>query len=277
MIESEIELVKKELAIDLGRGDLFSKLELFDDVISVDIKSKSDGIFAGEKYFKYICNMYNIKYELFVKDKDTIKKGQKLANLKANKSVILKTERSILNFIQHASGIASKTHNMMSLIKDYNVVLLDTRKTRPGLRVLEKYAVRCGGASNHRMGLDDCIMLKDTHFLGVSNWQEYVKELRKKIPFYTPIEIECDTIDEVKKALECDINAILLDNMDYETCKNAVLLRNEKARHIKLEASGNINENNIIFYAKTGVDAISSGCIIYDAIWLDFSMRPSNG
>lgn len=272
LIESEINLIKKELSDDLGRGDLFSQLGDF-SVISANLKAKDDGVFAGEPYFKEICKIQNIDYELFISDGKNFKKGDILANLKAPKNIILLTERTLLNFIQHASGIATKVASMKSLIKDYNVALLDTRKTRPGLRVFEKYAIRCGGGQNHRLGLDDCVMLKDTHLVGVSDLKAFIKELRSKIPYYAPIEIECDTLEQVKAAFNADVNAVLLDNMSPDECASIVKLRDSLGLKVLLEASGNINENTIVDYAKSGVDVISSGANIYKATWVDFSLR----
>lgn len=274
LIDSEIKLIQKELNDDLGRGDLFSQFGDFNE-IQASLKAKSDGVFAGEPYFKEICKMQNIQYELFIKDGEKFKKGSILATLKGKKNIILLTERTLLNFIQHASGIATKIYNMKKLIKDYDVALLDTRKTRPGLRVFEKYAIRCGGGQNHRLGLDDCIMLKDTHLVGVNDLVDFIKKLREKIPYYTPIEIECDTLEQVKEAFKTDINAVLLDNMTPIECANIVKLRNQLGLKIKLEASGNITEETIVEYAKSGVDVISSGANIYKATWVDFSLRLS--
>lgn len=272
LINSEIELIKKELNDDLGRGDLFSQLKNY-DIIKASLKAKSDGIFAGEPYFKEICKMQNIEYELFIKDGQSFKKGDILAKFKALKTTLLMSERTILNFIQHASGIATKVASMKALIKDYDVALLDTRKTRPGLRVFEKYAIRCGGGQNHRLGLDDCIMLKDTHLVGVKDLKAFIKELRSKIPYYTPIEIECDTLEQVKEAFNANVNAILLDNMSPQECEKIVKLRDSLGIKVILEASGDINENTIVEYAKSGVDVVSSGSNIYKATWVDFSIR----
>ncbi|WP_267524462.1 carboxylating nicotinate-nucleotide diphosphorylase [Campylobacter sp. MG1] len=274
LIDSEIKLIQKELNDDLGRGDLFSQLGEFND-INASLKAKSDGVFAGEPYFKEICKIQNINCELFIKDGEKFKKGDILAKLKGKKNIILLTERTLLNFVQHASGIATKVNKMKELIKDYNVALLDTRKTRPGLRVFEKYAIRCGGGQNHRLGLDDCIMIKDTHLAGVDNIVDFIKTLKTKIPYYTPIEIECDTLEQVKEAFKTDVNAVLLDNMSPKECADIVNLKNKLGLKIKLEASGNITEDTIVEYAKSGVDVISSGANIYKATWVDFSLRLS--
>jgi nicotinate-nucleotide pyrophosphorylase (carboxylating) len=159
------------------------------------------------------------------------------------------------------------------LIEGSGVVLLDTRKTRPQLRDFEKYASRVGGAINHRLGLDDCLMLKDTHLRTIDNLEEFVKKARKRISWVTKIEIECETFDQVKEAMHAGGDIIMCDNMTIEQIKEVVAFRNENYPHILLEASGNINLETIRSYASTGVDAISSGSIIHQATWLDFSMK----
>lgn len=265
-------LIKQALNEDLGRGDLFS-LFAKDKLMEARITCKDEGIFAGEIYIKELCKMQEIELNLLVKDSDEIKKGDVIANLKGSSNMLLKCERTMLNFIQHASGIATKTNKFVKALKGLDVKLLDTRKTRPGLRVLEKYAVRCGGATNHRLGLDDCLMLKDTHLRAVSDLSEFLEKARTKMPWTSKIEIECDNMQEVKAAMEAGADIIMCDNMKPDEICKIVKFRNENFPKVLLEASGNINENTIYEYAKTGVEAVSSGSLIHQAVWLDFSMR----
>jgi nicotinate-nucleotide pyrophosphorylase (carboxylating) len=153
------------------------------------------------------------------------------------------------------------------------VVLLDTRKSRPQLRDFEKYASRVGGAINHRLGLDDCLMLKDTHLKTIPDLKEFVKTARKRISWVTKIEIECETFEQVQEAMDAGADIIMCDNMNTEQIKQVVEFRNKNYPHILLEASGNVNLDTIRSYAMSGVDAISSGAIIHQATWLDFSMK----
>ena len=196
-----------------------------------------------------------------------------MAELEGKASILLSSERTFLNMLQHASGIATMANKYAKLIEGSGVVLLDTRKTRPQLRDFEKYASRVGGAINHRLGLDDCLMLKDTHLRTIDNLEEFVKKARKRISWVTKIEIECETFEQVKEAMHAGGDIIMCDNMTFEQIKEVVAFRNENYPHILLEASGNINLETIRSYASTGVDAISSGSIIHQATWLDFSMK----
>ena len=175
--------------------------------------------------------------------------------------------------LQHASGIATMANKYAKLIEGTGVVLLDTRKTRPQLRDFEKYASRVGGAINHRLGLDDCLMLKDTHLKTIDNLEEFIKKARKRISWVTKIEIECETFEQVKEAMHAGGDIIMCDNMNTAQIKEVVAFRNTNYPYILLEASGNINLDTIKEYATTGVDAISSGSIIHQATWLDFSMK----
>jgi len=153
------------------------------------------------------------------------------------------------------------------------VKLLDTRKTRPLLREFEKYAVRCGGGTNHRMGLDDCLMLKDTHLKTIDDLDAFMKEVRQKIPFTSKVEIECESLAMVKAAMKAGADIVMCDNMSLEETKEVVVYRNDNYPHILLEASGNVTLDTIRKIAHTGVDAISSGSVIHQANWIDLSMK----
>lgn len=264
--------VKNAIIEDNGRGDLF-----FDVApkgrFTAKAVSKSDGIVAGVQYAKVLARTEKFDCKFLKKDGDEIKKGDVIAELEGKASVLLSSERTFLNMLQHASGIATMANKYASLIKDTDVVLLDTRKTRPQLRDFEKYASRIGGSINHRLGLDDCLMLKDTHLRTIKDLKSFIKKARKRISWVTKIEIECETFEQVKEAMKAGADIIMCDNMTPKEIEEVVKYRNENFTHILLEASGNINLDTIQDYAKTGVDAISSGSIIHQATWLDFSMK----
>jgi len=266
------EFIKAVVKEDIGRGDLFARIAKAKE-ISGYVLAKSNGVFAGEEYLKEIENLFDIEFNLNVKDGDTFKKGERLLTFKGNSKDILSIERTILNILLHASSIATLTREFVDIIKPYNVKLLDTRKTRPLLRELEKYAVRCGGGINHRMGLDDCLMLKDTHLKTIDNLSEFMREVRAKIPFTSKVEIECESFEDAKRAFEAGADIVMCDNMSLDEIKRVVEYRDKNYPHILLEASGNVTLDTIEDIAKTGVDAISTGSSIHQSKWIDVSMR----
>jgi len=264
--------VKNAITEDNGRGDLF-----FDIApkgrFTARVIAKDDGIIDGVKYAKVLARTEKFDCKFLLRDGDEVKKGDVIAELEGKASVLLSSERTFLNLLQHASGIATNANRYAKLLEGSNVVLLDTRKTRPQLRDFEKYASRVGGAINHRLGLDDCLMLKDTHLKTIPDLKEFVKIARKRISWVTKIEIECETFEQVQEAMEAGADIIMCDNMTPEQIKQVVDFRDEKHPHILLEASGNITEKTITNYLHSGIDAISSGSIIHQATWLDFSMK----
>jgi len=266
------EIVREAILEDIGRGDLFT---LVSDRRQVEAKviAKEDGVFAGKMYVKELGIMEHIEIEFIKYDGNPIKKGDTICYVRGSVDKVLMYERVILNMMQHCSGIATNTAEFMVLVKGYDVKLLDTRKTRPGLRVMEKYAVRCGGGTNHRLGLDDCLMLKDTHLAAIDNLALFIKQARKRIPYTSRIEVECESVQAAKDAMLAGANLIMCDNMSPDEIKEVVAYKKENFGHVLLEASGNITKENITDYAETGIDAISSGSLIHKAIWLDFSMR----
>lgn len=266
------EIVREAILEDIGRGDLFT---LVSDRRQVEAKviAKEDGVFAGKMYVKELGIMEHIEIEFIKYDGNPIKKGDTICYVRGSVDRVLMYERVILNMMQHCSGIATNTAEFMALVKGYDVKLLDTRKTRPGLRVMEKYAVRCGGGTNHRLGLDDCLMLKDTHLAAIDDLALFIKQARKRIPYTSRIEVECESVQAAKDAMLAGANLIMCDNMSPDEIKEVVAYKKENFGHVLLEASGNITKENITDYAETGIDAISSGSLIHKAIWLDFSMR----
>ena len=264
--------VKAALQEDIGRGDLFC-LVGNSKKATAKIVCKDSGVLAGVSYAKALCKIEKLDYKFHKKDGDVLEYGEIIATIKGKSKKLLKCERTMLNLLQHSSGIATNTNRYIKALDGANVKLLDTRKTRPGLRVFEKYAVRCGGGNNHRMGLDDCLMLKDTHQETIENLKEFIDKARNKLPYTTKIEIECSTFSAAQEAMDCKVDMIMCDNMSVGEIKEVVTCRDNKAPHILLEASGNITNETIASYAKSGVDAISSGSLIHQAVWLDFSMK----
>lgn len=264
--------VKKALEEDVGRGDLFSLVGK-DSFASANIICKDVGVFAGKPYVKALCKMNKLDVKFYFNDGDTLQRGDLVALIEGKSKNILRCERTILNLMQHASGIATNVASYKKALEGYALKLLDTRKTRPHLRIFEKYAIRCGGGNNHRMGLDDCLMIKDTHLKTIDDLKIFITEAREKLPFTCKIEVECEDVDFTKFAMHCGADIVMCDNMSHEDIKTVVAYKNSHFPHVLLEASGNITKENIVEYAKTGVDAISSGSLIHQAVWLDFSMK----
>jgi nicotinate-nucleotide pyrophosphorylase (carboxylating) len=265
-----IDFLKEVLNEDIGRGDLVRDLALGD--ATAFVKSKSEGIIAGLEYIKYFSEITDVEFEFFYKDGDEYKNGDIILEINGSAKDILSIERSMLNILQHASGIASNAYKFSQIAKN-KIKILDTRKTRPMLRTFEKYAAKCGGITNHRLGLDDCLMLKDTHLAIFSSVKKAIEEARNLIPFTTKIEIECENFNMAKEAMEAGADIVMCDNMEFNEIKKVVEFRNSNYPHILLEASGNVTLENIEKYIQTGVDAISSGAIIHQATFKDFSMK----
>ena len=266
------QFLKALVAEDVGRGDLFARISTSKPIRAYVI-AKSDGVFAGQEYVETFAKMYDLELEWKVNDGESFSKGKKLLFISGDSKTILSLERSILDMVLHASSIATLTAQYVDAIKNTGVKLLDTRKTRPLLREFEKYAVRCGGGINHRMGLDDCLMLKDTHLKTIDNLEAFMKEVRLKIPFTSKVEIECESLEMAQEAMKVGADIVMCDNMSLEETKKVVAYRNENHPHILLEASGNVTLDTIKKIATTGVDAISSGAVIHQSNWIDLSMK----
>ena len=266
------EFVKATLAEDVGRGDLYALVE---DAVEAkaDIIAKSNGVIAGEKYINVLAEIEGFNIIWGKHDGDNFVVGDIIAIVQADSHTLLRNERTILNMLLHASSIASLTRKYVDIISPYGVKLLDTRKTRPMLRVFEKYATRTGGAVNHRMGLDDSLMIKDTHLKTIANLKEYITKARTKVPFTTKIEIEAETFTIAKDAMDAGADIVMCDNMTPLQIEEILKYRDENYPHILIEASGNISLETIESYAATGVDAISSGSLIHQANWIDLSMK----
>lgn len=266
------EFVKATLAEDVGRGDLYALVE---DAVpaSARIIAKSDGVVAGVVYVDKLVELEEFNISWNKEDGESFVTGEVVATISGDSHTLLRIERTLLNMLLHASSIATLTKKYMDIVEPYGVKLLDTRKTRPRLRVFEKYATRIGGAVNHRMGLDDSLMIKDTHLKTIKDLKAYIKKARKEIPFTTKIEVEAETFDMAKEAMKAQCDIVMCDNMTPEQITEIVKYRDENYGHILLEASGNISLKTIESYAKSGVDAVSTGALTHQSKWIDLSMK----
>ena len=238
----------------------------------VELICKQDGIICGmdvyERVFKILDE--NTVVEKYVKDGDEVKKGQLMAKVKGDIRVLLSGERVALNYLQRMSGIATYTNEVASLLKGSKTVLLDTRKTTPNMRIFEKYAVKCGGGQNHRYNLSDGILLKDNHIGAAGSITKAIEMAKAYAPFVRKIEIETETLEQVKEAADAGADIIMLDNMDVATMKEAVKIIDGRA---KTECSGNVTRENIANIIDSGVDYVSSGALTHSAPILDISMK----
>ncbi len=266
------EFVKEVLLEDIGRGDLFGRVAP-DKEASAEVKAKSAGVVAGEPYLEALARFSRLDLVWLRRDGESFEAGDVILRVKGSAADLLAAERTLLNMLLHASSIATQVKPYVEALKGTGVLLLDTRKTRPMLRNFEKYAVRVGGAVNHRMGLDDALMLKDTHLSLIEDLGAFIRRARLKIPFTTKIEIECESVEAAAKAMDVGADIVMCDNMEADAIKEVVLYRNENYPGVLLEASGNITLENIKEVASTGVDAISSGSIIHQSRWIDLSMK----
>lgn len=264
--------VEEVLAEDVGRGDLYA---LVAPTIPANAKiiAKSDGVLAGVAYGDILAELEVFELDWLFDDGERFKKGDVIVEISGDSHTLLKVERTLLNMLLHASSIATLTAKFVDIVAPYGTKLLDTRKTRPKLRIFEKYATRMGGAVNHRLGLDDCLMLKDTHLKTIDDLKLFMKNARKQIPFTSKIEIEAETFEQVKMFMEVGADIVMCDNMSAETLSEIVAYRDANHPSVLLEASGNISLETIESYAKSGVDAISSGALIHQANWIDLSMK----
>ncbi len=239
---------------------------------SAQFIAKADGVLAGMDIALRVFEIIqpDFKAEVFKHDGDVLKKGDIIAKISGNTRTLLKGERTALNLLQHMSGVATATNSAVKIIEGTKASIADTRKTLPGLRPLEKYAVTVGGGKNHRYNLSDCAMLKDNHVDAGGGITNAVNSLRKKLGHTVKIELEVRNLDELKEALSVDVDIIMLDNMSCEDMKKAVEITDGKA---KLEASGGITDETLRAVAETGVDIISMGAITHSVKAFDISLK----
>ena len=238
----------------------------------VELICKEDGVIAGLDVFKRVFELLDDKTEVTFtcKDGDFVKNGEKLGVVRGDIRVLLSGERTALNYLQRMSGIATYTHNIAELLKGSKTKLLDTRKTTPGMRIFEKYAVKVGGGYNHRYNLSDGILLKDNHIGAAGGVKEAIMMAKEYAPFVRKIEVEVENLDMLKEALEAGADIIMLDNMSVEDMKEAVRLTAGRA---ETECSGNVTRENVARLVDIGVDYISSGALTHSSPILDLSLK----
>lgn len=270
-------LLQQWLREDIGRGDR-TTMAIFRqgcDNGKAFWLLKEQGIIAGlniaQRVFQLLDN--NVIFNSKIEEGKEYKAGTIIAEMRGKMDALLTGERVALNLVMKLSGIATLTAKYTSALHPYPTKLVDTRKTTPGLRILEKYAVTVGGGINHRFGLDDAVMIKDNHIQACGGIAEAIKAVRQQMPYPLTIEVETSNLEEVRRALEHQADIIMLDNMKPAMMTEAVTLIHHTNPFIKIEASGNVTLDNLVTIAKTGVDYISTSALITKASWLDISMK----
>lgn len=238
----------------------------------VDLICKQDGIIAGLDVYSRVFTLLDdsTEVEFFCKDGDEVKAGQLMGIVTGDIRVLLSGERVALNYLQRMSGIATYTHEVAELLKGSKTTLLDTRKTTPNCRIFEKYAVRVGGGCNHRYNLSDGVLLKDNHIGAAGSISNAVRMAKEYAPFVRKIEVEVETLDQVKEAVEAGADIIMLDNMTTDQMRAAIDLIDGRA---ETECSGNVTKENIERLVSLGVDYISSGALTHSSPIMDISMK----
>ena len=264
--------VKMALMEDIGYGDITTEnLAGENDFLKGELNTRSEGVLCGCDVFKTVYETLSDKVEIkfHFKDGDKIEKGDKIADISGPAKDLLMGERVALNYIQRMSGIATETRKYQDAIKPYSAKIVDTRKTTPNFRAFEKYSVKVGGGALHRFNLSDCAMIKDNHIRLAGSITGAVNKLRENISHAHKIEVECDTLEQVKEAVSVKADIIMLDNMSVDTMKKAVEIINHQA---VVEASGNVKLDTVNAIAPTGVDIISSSAIVAKAPTLDLAL-----
>ena len=266
-------IIETALTEDINYIDIATDYLLDEEKVeTATLIAKADGVIAGIEIAKRVFEMLDkdANVEIYKNDGDDVIKGDVIATITGKTVALLKGERTALNILQHMSGIATATDKCVKLVEGTDTKICETRKTLPGLRPLQKYAVTCGGGRNHRYNLSDMAMLKDNHIDAYGGIIPAVEKLREKVGHAVKIEVEVRNLDELNEALTAKADIIMLDNMDIETMTKAVEIAKGKAI---LEASGGITDETIADVAKTGVDYISIGALTHSVKALDISMR----
>ena len=264
--------VKMALKEDIGFGDITTEnLAGENDSLKGELNTRSEGILCGCEVFKTVFEILSdrVKIEFHFKVGDRIRKGNKIADISGPAKDLLMGERVALNYIQRMSGIATETRKYQDAIAPFSAKIVDTRKTTPNFRAFEKYAVKVGGGALHRFNLSDCAMIKDNHIRLAGSITNAVNKLRQNLSHAHKIEVECDTLEQVKEAVSVKADIIMLDNMSVDIMYEAVKIINNKAI---VEASGNVTLETVNAIASTGVDIISSSAIVAKAPTLDLAL-----
>lgn len=266
-------LILSALSEDINNEDVSTNSVMPENVVGqVDLICKEDGIICGLSVFERVFYLLDstTTFDVWVKDGEAVKAGQHLGTVRGDIRVLLSGKRTSLNYLQRMSGIATYTHEMAELLKDTPITLLDSRKTTPNNRIFEKYAVKVGGGKNHRYNLSDGVLLKDNHIGAAGGVKEAVLAAKNYAPSVRKIEIEVETIEMVKEAVEAGADIIMLDNMDHDTMKEAVTVVNGKA---EIEISGNVTKENLASYIDLNVQYVSSRAITHSAKIFDLSLK----
>ncbi len=264
--------IRRYIEEDLGRGDITTEILNLNKSVKAVILAKENGVLAGLPFVREIFSILgNVSIRELKKEGETFSRGEILLELKGSAKSILAGERLSLNILQSLSGIATLTREFCNVLKGTRIKILDTRKTTPGYRYFEKYAVRVGGGLNHRYALYDMILIKDNHKKAAGGLEKILRNIEKGISPSYKVEVEVESLEELETVLKYDrVDMVLLDNFSPEEVKTAVEIIKGK---VLVEVSGNINLNNLRDYTVEGVDFISSGSIIYGASWVDLSLK----
>lgn len=280
LIKNEIiQLIRNAIDEDLqGYGDITSKYIIPDSSISsayIICKEKEGAVLCGIDIVKYVLEEINlsISFNKNKNDGDFLKYKEIVCNISGPTKDLLAAERTCLNFLQHLSGVATITSKFSKITSKYNIKIADTRKTKPGLRKIEKYAVFCGGGYNHRFGLFDGILIKDNHIIAAGGIKNAIEKVRPNIPHQLKIEIEVKDLNELEEAINSKADIIMLDNMSPKVMSEAVKKIRKSIPDCIIEASGNVSLETVEEICKTGVDIISCGFITHSAKAIDFSME----
>ncbi len=266
-------IVRRALSEDIGDGDVTTQCIVQPDaMLDGQFIAKEAGVVAGLEVVRLTFSIVgeNVQFTPHVADGDQVEIGQVIATIDGPGQVLLSGERVALNFLQRMSGIATLTRRFVEAVQSTSAIILDTRKTAPGLRPLDKWAVRLGGGQNHRFGLYDMVLIKDNHIAAVGSISEAVARVRAKDKQGRPIEVEVKTLAELQETLALEVNRIMLDNMSLAEMREAVRLTNGG---VPLEASGNVTLENVAAIAATGVDYISVGMLTHSVQALDISLE----
>ena len=275
IVREIIPLIKMALSEDKIERDLSSEVFGMDNETKAEILLKGEGaVLCGVEVVKKVFEMIDEEIEVSIlkKDGDFVIKGEKVVEIVGRTKNILRGERTSLNFLQRLSGIATTTNMIVKRVEDYPVVIVDTRKTTPGLRSIEKFCVRCGGAKNHRMNLEELLMLKENHIFAAGGIKKALDKVFELNP-YIPVEIEVKNLEEFKLALQYPVDVVMCDNFKIEDLHKAVKIGKGK---VVIEVSGGITYENVVDYAKTGVDVISIGSLTHSFNSVDFSLLLTN-
>ncbi|MGF9700882.1 carboxylating nicotinate-nucleotide diphosphorylase [Paenibacillus sp. MABNR03] len=273
--EGLIESIRNWLREDVGSGDVTTSVTIpAGHQSKAVIHAKDNGIIAGVPVAELVFQVVDptLVFKPMVQDGDRVTRGTTLVEVEGSTHSLLTGERLALNLLQRMSGIATRTRSYVDALEGLSTRLVDTRKTTPGHRMLEKYAVRIGGGANHRFGLYDAVMIKDNHIKGAGGITEAVQRARAVIPHTMTIEVETENLTQVQEALQAGADIIMLDNMHPDQMREAVAVIHEQAPHVKVEASGNVSLDTIRGIAESGVDVISVGRLTYSFESLDISL-----